>query len=57
MAPETVNIRRAWMLLVLLMAAVWFGNLEYRKLVRRTKAATQKSPVKWPPAATGLRRA
>lgn len=29
-----MNIRRAWMLLVLLMAAVWFGNLEYRKLVR-----------------------
>lgn len=34
MAPDTVNLRRAWMLLVLLMAAVWFGNLEYRKLVR-----------------------
>ncbi|GAO35491.1 glycosyl transferase family 39 [Sulfuricella sp. T08] len=34
MAPDSVNIRRAWMLLVLLMAAVWFGNLEYRKLVR-----------------------
>lgn len=34
MAPDSVNIRRAWMLLFLLMAAVWFGNLEYRKLVR-----------------------
>lgn len=34
MAADTVNLRRAWMLLVLLMAAVWFGNLEYRKLVR-----------------------
>jgi 4-amino-4-deoxy-L-arabinose transferase-like glycosyltransferase len=34
MAPDSVNIRRAWMLLVLLMAAVWFGNLEYRKLVK-----------------------
>lgn len=34
MAPDSMNIRRAWMLLVLLMAAVWFGNLEYRKLVR-----------------------
>ncbi len=34
MAPDSVNIRRAWMLLVLIMAAVWFGNLEYRKLVR-----------------------
>lgn len=34
MAPDSVNRRRAWMLLILLMAAVWFGNLEYRKLVR-----------------------
>jgi 4-amino-4-deoxy-L-arabinose transferase-like glycosyltransferase len=34
MAPDSVNIRRAWMLLVLLMAAIWFGNLEYRKLVK-----------------------
>lgn len=34
MSPDSVNRRRAWMLLILLMAAVWFGNLEYRKLVR-----------------------
>lgn len=34
MAPDTVNLRHAWMLLFLIMAAVWFGNLEYRKLVR-----------------------
>ena len=34
MAPDSVNLRRAWMLLILIMAAVWFGNIEYRKLVR-----------------------
>ena len=34
MVPDSVNRRRAWMLLILIMAAVWFGNLEYRKLVR-----------------------
>lgn len=34
MTLESFNRRRFWLLLTLLMAAVWFGNLEYRKLVR-----------------------
>ena len=34
MTLDFFNRRRFWLLLTLLMAAVWFGNLEYRKLVR-----------------------
>jgi 4-amino-4-deoxy-L-arabinose transferase-like glycosyltransferase len=34
MTLDFFNRRRSWLLLTLLMAAVWFGNLEYRKLVR-----------------------
>ena len=34
MTLDFFNRRRFWLLLALLMAAVWFGNLEYRKLVR-----------------------
>jgi 4-amino-4-deoxy-L-arabinose transferase-like glycosyltransferase len=34
MALDFFNRRRFWILLTLLMAAVWFGNLEYRKLVK-----------------------
>ncbi|MDP2879311.1 MAG: glycosyltransferase family 39 protein [Sulfuricella sp.] len=34
MTLDFSNRRRFWLLLTLLMAAVWFGNLEYRKLVR-----------------------
>ena len=34
MTFDFFNRRRFWLLLTLLMAAVWFGNLEYRKLVR-----------------------
>ncbi len=34
MTLDFINRRRFWLLLTLLMAAVWFGNIEYRKLVR-----------------------
>lgn len=34
MTLDFFNRRRFWLLLALLMTAVWFGNLEYRKLVK-----------------------
>lgn len=34
MTHDFSNRRRFWLILTLLMAAVWFGNLDYRKLVR-----------------------
>ncbi len=34
MTLDFFNRRRTWLLLILLMTATWFGNLEYRKLVR-----------------------
>ncbi len=34
MTLDFFNRRRFWLLLTLLMTAVWFGNIEYRKLVR-----------------------